>query len=123
MTGRGDETVSEIVAATSNGRTLVYTDSELETIGFVFIGDPSNPIPTGTVALPGEPTSVAMWRNRYALVGVDTSESLTNTSGVLVVVDINTRAIVAEVDLGGQPDSVAISPDRKYAAIAIENEH
>ena len=119
---RGDETVSEIVAATSNGRTLVYTDSELETIGFVFIGDPSNPIPTGTVALPGEPTSVAVWRNRLALVGVDTSESLTDTSGVLAVVDINTRSVLAEIDLGGQPDSVAISPDSKYAAIAIENE-
>jgi hypothetical protein len=30
--------------------------------------------------------------------------------------------IVQTFDLGGQPDSVAVSPDRQYAAIAIENE-
>jgi hypothetical protein len=29
---------------------------------------------------------------------------------------------VAEIPLGGQPDSIKISPDGKYAAIAIENE-
>ena len=43
-------------------------------------------------------------------------------SGKLVVVNIATRSVVTEMDLGGQPDSVAISPDGRYAAIAIENE-
>ena len=119
---RGDETVSEIVAASRDGRTLVYTDSELETIGFVWIGNPANPIPTGTVSLPGEPTSVDVWRNKYALVAVDTSESLTETSGKLVVVNINNRSIVTELELGGQPDSIKISPNGRYAAVAIENE-
>ena len=60
--------------------------------------------------------------NQYALVGANTSESLTNTSGKLVVVNIATRGIVTEIDLGGQPDSVKISPDREYVAIVIENE-
>jgi hypothetical protein len=60
--------------------------------------------------------------NRYALVAVNTSASLTNTSGKLVVVDVPARSVVLEIDLGGQPDSIKISPDRRYAAIVIENE-
>ncbi|MFH0343782.1 MAG: hypothetical protein ACHBNF_17040 [Chromatiales bacterium] len=63
-----------------------------------------------------------MLGNEYALVGANTSESLANTSGKLVVVNIATHGIVTEIDLGGQPDSVKISPDRKYVAIVIENE-
>ncbi|MEO1201842.1 MAG: esterase-like activity of phytase family protein, partial [Pseudomonadota bacterium] len=118
----GDETVSEIVAATADGHTLVYTDSELEEIGFVNIGVPSNPIPTGKFDVGGEPTSVAVLGNQYALVSVNTSESFTETGGILRVVDINARSIVAELDLGGQPDAIAISPDGMYAAVAIENE-
>jgi hypothetical protein len=124
----GDETVSEIVAATDDGMTLVYTDGELDQLGFVDITDPENPmhpVPTGKFDLPGEPTSVAVLGNQYALASVNTSASLTDTSGVLVVVDISDLNNVFEVarhDLSGQPDAIAISPDGQYAAVAIENE-
>jgi DNA-binding beta-propeller fold protein YncE len=116
-----EETVSEIVAATEDGRTLVYTDSAQEKIGFVEITDPLAPVADGTVDVGGEPTSVAV-RGEWALVAVNTSETYTNPSGVLQVVAIATRTIVRTIDLGGQPDSIAISPDGQYAAIAIENE-
>lgn len=116
------ETVSEIVAATKDGVTLVYTDSPGQQIGFVNIRNPRRPMAAGVVALDGEPTSVDVLGNRFALVAVNTSESYTAPSGKLVVVDISTRAIVGTIDLGGQPDSIKISPDGKYAAIAIENE-
>jgi hypothetical protein len=118
----GETTVSEIIAATRDGKTLVYTDSPGKQIGFVDITDPANPVPDGVVALDGEPTSVDVLANKYALVAVNTSVNFVNPSGKLVVVDIKTRAIVGNVDLGGQPDSVKISPDGKYVAIAIENE-
>jgi DNA-binding beta-propeller fold protein YncE len=118
----GDTTVAEIVAATRDGMTLVYTDSPGEQIGFVDIKDPSTPFPTGTLAMGGEPTSVDILGNKYALVAVNTSESFTNTSGKLAVVDMKTRAVVRAIDLGGQPDSIKISPDERYVAIAIENE-
>ena len=129
-TDAADETVSEIVAATADGNTLVYTDAIRGTIGFIDITDPGNPQPLGTVVLDPDPdddtdyspTSVDVLGNRYALVSANTSESLTNTSGKLVVVDIATHGIVTEIDLGGQPDSIKISPDRQYAAIVIENE-
>lgn len=71
--------------------------------------------------MPGEPTSVAVLGGQ-ALVAVNTNESFTSPSGRLVVVDLASRRIVAERDLGGQPDSIAISPDRRHAAVAIENE-
>lgn len=116
-----DETVAEIVSATEDGNTLVYTDSQTEKVGFVDISDPANPQPAGTVDLPGEPTAVSV-RGNFALVGVNTSADFVNTSGELIVIDIQTQTIVRSLDLGGQPDSVAVSPDGQYAAVAIENE-
>ena len=114
-------TVAEIVAATDDGLTLIYTDSENGNVGFVDIADPSNPAPDGIVDLGGEPTAVSV-AGDYALVGINTSPDLVNPSGQLKVVDINSRTIVRTIELGGQPDSVAVSPDGRYAAIAIENE-
>ncbi|QDV46611.1 hypothetical protein Enr13x_65200 [Stieleria neptunia] len=115
------ETVAEIVTSTPNGKTLVYTDSQTENIGFVDIADPADPIADGIVAVGGEPTSVAVTK-RYALAAVNTSVDYVNPSGLLQVIDVRTRTIVATLDLGGQPDAVSVSPDGKYAAIAIENE-
>lgn len=115
------ETASEIVAASNDGNTLIYTDSPLEVVGFVDITDPANPAALGTLPLPGEPTSVAVVGG-LALVGVNTSADFVNTSGELAVIDIATQTIVQSVTLGGQPDSVAVSPDGSYAAVVIENE-
>ncbi|MDQ8187435.1 esterase-like activity of phytase family protein [Pelagicoccus sp. SDUM812002] len=116
-----NDTVSEIIDATKDGKTLVYTDAELEALGFVDIADPYNPMPLGTLELEGEPTSVKVL-GKYALVCINTSEDFVNTSGKLVVVDIASKTQVTSIELGGQPDAIAISPDKRYAAIAIENE-
>jgi hypothetical protein len=43
-------------------------------------------------------------------------------SGKLVTVDLATKAVVAECDIGGQPDSVARAKDGSFLAIAVENE-
>lgn len=126
----GEQTVSEILAASADGKTLVYTDALRGAIGFIDITNPANPLPAGTVALDPDaaddidysPTSVAVLRNQYVLVAADTSESKANPSGSLLVFDVRSRAKIAELDLGGQPDSVRISPDHRFLAIAIENE-
>lgn len=55
------------------------------------------------------------------LVAVNTSMSYIEPSGKLVVVHRNNRQIIAEHELGGQPDSIALAPERKRAAIVIEN--
>lgn len=121
-------TAAEIVAASEDGRILVYTDSPNRSLGFVNIARPSKPRPLGALPLEGEPTSVAVV-GQWALVAVNTSESFTNPSGHLAVFPLETCAgnIGAcqpdrIIPLAGQPDSVAVSPDRRYAAIVVENE-
>ncbi|MCM2680098.1 esterase-like activity of phytase family protein [Echinimonas agarilytica] len=116
-----DETAAEIVAASVDGNTLIYSNSPNESLGFVDISDPSSPMPIAELALGGEPTSVTVL-NDYALVAINTSEDYVNVSGALIVVDIATRSEVARMDLGGQPDSIAASPSGDYVAVVIENE-
>jgi hypothetical protein len=116
-----EETVAEIVAATRDGAILVYTDSPGERIGFVDAGDPAAPAPAGTVALEGEPTSVTVV-GQTVLAAINTSASFVDPGGHIAVIDLAARSIVATCDLGGQPDSVAASPDGRYLAVAIENE-
>lgn len=114
-------TVAEIIAATPDGKTLVYTDSPGERIGIIDIADAAVPRPAGTVALEGEPTSTVILGN-YALVGVVTSKSRAEPSGHLTIVDLARKEVASACDLGGQPDSLARSADGKVLAIAIENE-
>lgn len=114
-------TAAEIVAASEDGMTLVYTNSLKGEVGFVDISDPASPKALGHLAMGGEPTSVTVLGG-HALVAVNTSASFTNASGKLVVVDIAKRSLVTEIALGGQPDSVARSKDGKYVAVVIENE-
>lgn len=116
-----EETSAEIIAATADGMTLVYTDSPGASIGFIDITDPTNPAPLGVFMPEGEPTSVAVIGN-YALAGVNTSASYTEPSGFLVEIDVTTRQEVGRCDLPGQPDSVGIAPDGSFLAVAIENE-
>ena len=129
--GLGKLTVSEIIASTPDGRTLIYSDAEGGAIGFIDITNPATPLPAGTVALDPDPTtapnyysptSVAVLRNQYVLVAVDTSLSKKQPSGELQVIDLTTRTKVATIDLGGQPDSVKVSPDHRYVAVVVENE-
>ncbi len=115
------ETAAEIVAASSDGLTLLYTDSPANQLGFVDITNPSDPQASGVLSLSGEPTSVAV-KGAYALVGVNTSTDFINVGGHLEVVTITTQSSVRMIDLGGQPDSIAVSPDGNYAAVVIENE-
>ena len=70
------ETSPEIIDVSADGMPLVYTDSPLEALGRGDITDPANPQPLGNIALPGEPTSVAVI-GATAYVGVNTSESNT----------------------------------------------
>lgn len=78
-----DETSAEIVAASPDGNTLIYTDSAQESLGFVDITDPKTPVAMGTIALPGEPTAAKYVNGDTAVVAVNTSPDFVNVSGVL----------------------------------------
>jgi hypothetical protein len=114
-------TSAEIITATEDGMTLIYSDSPLGVLGLIDISDAKAPKALGNVAMGGEPTTTVVIGG-LAFAGVNTSESFANPSGKLVTVDITARKIVAECDLGGQPDSVAKAPDGSFLAVAIENE-
>ena len=115
------ESSPEIIDVTADGMTLVYTDSPLQVLGMIDISDPSKPQPKGNLELGGEPTSVAVI-GTTAFVGVNTSKSFTEPSGMIKAIDTNTGAELASCDLGGQPDSVAKSKDGSFLSVAIENE-
>jgi hypothetical protein len=115
------ETSAEIITVSEDGNTLVYSDSPLGGVGFIDISTANMPKPAGFVPLQGEPTAVAV-SGSSVLAGVNTSESYVKPSGKLVALDLNTRKITQHCELGGQPDSVAVSKDGKFAAVAIENE-
>ncbi|RFZ88315.1 esterase-like activity of phytase family protein [Shinella sp. WSJ-2] len=114
-------TSAEIIAASEDGNTLVYSDSPNKAIGIIDIADAKAPKAGGSVSLEGEPTSVAVAAGK-ALVAVNTRESFVKPSGVLAQVDLASKKIDATCDLGGQPDSIALNKDKTRAAIAIENE-
>lgn len=110
----GTAMVAEIVAATDDGMTLVYTNSAAESVGFVDIGNPHAPRALGEIDLdPGddqlrEPTSVAVMGD-YAVVGVNTSADFDNPSGQLLIIDLSDLSAITgelierEMDLGGSP--------------------
>ncbi|MDQ0327232.1 hypothetical protein J2R99_003101 [Rhodopseudomonas julia] len=114
-------TVAEIIAATEDGETLVYTDAAQEAVGIIDIADAHAPKPGGFVALAGEPTSVAVTSGK-ALVAVVTSESYAEPSGEIATVDISGKSVEATCALPGQPDSVALTTDATKIAVVIENE-
>ena len=96
-------TSSEIITASEDGNTLVYSDSPYGAVGFIDITDPKAPKAGGIVKIDGEPTSVAV-AGAKVLAGVNTSESKAKPSGNLTVIDLASRAIEKTCDLGGQPD-------------------
>jgi len=122
------ETVAEISDVSANGRRLIYTDAVGKRIGFLDISNPGRPQGLGSLDLAtighedDQPTSVAVV-GRFVLVVVDESGGdFVAPSGRLDVVRMSDHKVVRSLDLGGQPDSIDISPDGKYAAIAIENQ-
>jgi sugar lactone lactonase YvrE len=118
---RTKPTSSEIIAASEDGMTLVYSDSPFGAVGFIDITDPKTPKAAGTVKIDGEPTSVVV-SGAKVLAGINTSKSKAAPSGNLAVIDLASKAIESTCDLGGQPDSLALSKDGKFLAVAIENE-
>ena len=101
---------AEIIAATEDGMTLIYSDSPKGVLGLIDITDARAPKPLGQIDMGGEPTTTKVLGG-LAFAGVNTSETFTNPSGKLVTVDLATKAVAAECDLGGQPDSVARAKD------------
>ncbi|MDP9840191.1 hypothetical protein J2T09_004971 [Neorhizobium huautlense] len=119
--GEDKATSSEIITATADGNTLIYSDAPGSTIGFIDITDARAPKAGGSIKIDGEPNSVAA-AGPKVLITIDKTEDLTKPAGQLGVIDIASKKLENTCDLGGQPDSVVVAPDGTFAAIAIENQ-
>ena len=115
------ENSAEIITATEDGMTLVYSNALVGGIGMIDITDAAAPKAAGFVKLGGSPTSVAVI-GRRALVTVDTTEDFTAPTGFLAIVDLDSKEVDATCDLGGQPDAVAKNHDASLIAISMENQ-
>ena len=115
------ESSAEIIGASEDGMTLIYTDSPLGVVGRIDITDPKNPAPLGNIDVGGEPTSVTVIGNT-AFIAVNTSESYTAPGGKLVSMDLASGKITSTCELDGQPDSTAHDDAGTFIAVAIENE-
>lgn len=125
--------VAEIITATPDGLTLVYTSADAGALGLVDISDPARPVtlPRVDVRLGGvgEPTSVAVSPDgRYAVVALRMDDDVANARrGFLRIYDIRQpRAVrhVKDVLIGIGPDSLALAGSGKTlrAIVAIEDE-
>src|SRR5262245_39140363 len=83
-------TSSEIITASEDGNTLVYSDSPYGAVGFIDITDAKAPKAGGIVKIDGEPTSVTVAGGKV-LAAVNTSESKANPSGNLTVIDLASK--------------------------------
>ena len=114
-------TSAEIIAASEDGMTLVYSDSPGGGIGFVDITDAKAPKAAGYVKVDGEPTSVTIVGGKV-FAAINTRKDFVDVSGQLLVIDLKSHAVEQTIELGGQPDSIAHNAAGTLLAIAIENE-
>ena len=122
--------VPEILDVTPNGNILISTNNDFDgedngRLAVFDITDIDSPAQVATVVLGGveEPvTSVAAVSDRYVLIGFQT---LPTTGDEVRVYDLQNPAspvLAHTIPVGDGVDSVAVSPDRKHGAAAIENE-
>ncbi len=115
------ETSAEIITVGRQGMQLIYSDSPRNGLGFIDITNPTAPKAAGFVSLQGEPTSVTA-AGDYAYAGVNSSANFTQPSGYLATLSLLDLSVINSCELSGQPDSIAMSKDGNFLAIAIENE-
>ncbi|PJJ61474.1 esterase-like activity of phytase family protein [Compostimonas suwonensis] len=119
----GGPAVAEISTVTPDGNTVITTDAVGDQIAFYDITDAHAPVAAGAVPVDGSPTSVYAVGD-YILAVVDGSDGdFVNPSGhVSVLAADGDHEVLETIELGGQPDSIDMTSDGKYAVIAMENQ-
>lgn len=107
----------EVLDVSKDGKTLVHTSGSA--IALVDISAPAQPRTRAQLPAGGEVTSVATTPdNRYVLAA-----ALTGTQHSLVVADMVEERIVHRMTLPNlTPDSLKVSRDGRFAALAMESE-
>lgn len=124
--------LAEIVAATADGQTLIYTDSTQSALGVVDLSNPASPNFLTNIPVAGEPTSVDVFGDlAVAAVWTDLpsegSPPPAFLPGLLYVVDLSTPAtpsVIGTVSIGYHPDNLKITEvgGQLVVVVAIENQ-
>lgn len=106
----------------TRGENVVYEDStmyvmNIGSIDVVDLSNPANPVFLHRLALPGEPTSVAV---NGGLVAVSVPATPKTDRGRVVLFRGETQ--VGDVTVGALPDMVSFTPDGTLVAVANEGE-
>jgi hypothetical protein len=123
---------AEIIAATSDGHTLVFSNSIRQSIGILDISNPKRLRQVASVPIPGEPTSVAV-HDRWAAVSIRLDQPKKNAAppkfspGQVWILDLKQPTkpqVIGKIDIGWHPDCLNISEwqGRIFIVVAIENE-
>ena len=124
--GPGDGFRVDTLAVTGNGSIVVYTSQRSggprreNVVGYVDITNPAAPLARGERRFTEKRPAGVATKGDLALVIVDTSDGGI-LDGELVVIEVATDTVLRTIELGGQPDSIEVSPDEKFALISIEN--
>ena len=118
----GDETVSEIIAATEDGRTLIYTDALRGRSASSTSGTRPGRWPTApSPSTPIRPTTPTIRRPRSTSWAIATRWSRSTPARRRPARAVSCWSSTSPaarssttIDLGGQPDSAKISPDHRY---------
>ncbi len=104
--------------------TAVFTDALTNHIGLFNISASSDPQGLGRFSFgTGKPTGFAL-KGKYVLVSVKRGTASSLPSGCLTVIDISdptNPTLTRSINLGRQPDSIFVSPDKKYPIAVIKN--
>ncbi len=117
-TGIFDDSAAEIVAYDPAGQQLFVTNSADEAVDVLDIHDPSSPTKTGTLAVSGSPTSVAVHGDLVAVAVPNATETkkghveFFNTGG----------DFLGRVEVGRLPDMVTFTPDGSKVLTADEGQ-
>ncbi len=122
--------VAEIMAATPDGRKLLYTNAGDGNVGIVDLNKAAAPKLIAAIPVGGEPTSIAVTPDGKTAIAVvitskrEVGEQPVLSPGKLVAIDIAAGKIASELSIGTHPDSIALVAlnGTLTAVVAIENE-
>jgi hypothetical protein len=123
---------AEILAATADGQTLLFSNSMRHSVGVLDLSDPKSPRQIASIPVPGEPTSVAV-HDSWAAVSIRLDQPRKNAPppkfapGQVWILDLANPAepqVVSRLNIGWHPDCLKIAEwmGQIFIVVAIENE-
>lgn len=119
FTNGNDEAFAEISAFDAATNKLFIVNPEENEVSVLDLTDASNPVKGTSIALAGNPNSVAV-HNGVLAVAVENMDK--QADGTIETYATDTQSLLVSYPAGALPDMVAFSPDGEYIVSANEGE-